>query len=93
MHFEKNEITKIILGLVVASSSSSVFAASAWDCQETDKGWSCAAAPDYKPEPVPLTRISAPTESYRTSDTDTLVSSKPEPTPEPAPVKKPTVAC
>ena len=92
MHFEKNEITKIILGLVVASSSSTVFAASAWDCQETDKGWSCAAAPDYKPEPVPLTRISAPTESYRTSAADAQVTSKPEPTPEPTPVKKPTVA-
>ena len=59
MPFEKNEITKIILGLVVAGSSSAAHASDAWDCAETERGWRCAASSNFTPDPVPLTRLSA----------------------------------
>ncbi|NRP57395.1 MULTISPECIES: LPS-assembly protein LptD [unclassified Marinobacterium] len=85
MPFEKNAITKIILGLVVAGGSNAANAAGAWDCQQTDRGWSCGASADYKPEPVPLTRISATEDAIEAQITKPL----PKPLPEPKKEQEP----
>ena len=89
MPFEKNAITKIILGLVVAGSSNAANAAGAWDCQQTDRGWSCGASADYKPEPVPLTRISATDDAIEVQITKPLPEPKKEQEPEKALTAKP----
>ena len=96
MPFEKNAITKIILGLVVAGSSNAANAASAWDCEQTDRGWSCGASADYKPEPVPLTRISATEDAIEAQITKPLPKPVQQPKQEPIvqsePKPEPTVA-
>ncbi len=85
MPFEKNAITKIILGLVVAGSSNAANAAGAWDCEQTERGWSCGASADYKPEPVPLTRISATNDAIEAQITKPLPKPVQKPKQEPKP--------
>ena len=89
MPFEKNAITKIILGLVVAGSSNAANASGAWDCEQTERGWSCGASADYKPEPVPLTRISATNDAIEAQITKPLPKPVQKPKQEPKPKKEP----